>query len=37
MRAKYTVFLPVPAGKALTNLSAAPPAKQIPDLAGEGL
>ena len=37
MRAKYTVLLPVPSGKTLTNLSAAPPAKQIPDLAGEGL
>ena len=37
MRAKYTVLLPVPSGKALTNLPAGPPAKQIPDLAGEGL
>ena len=37
MRANYIVLLPVPTGKALTNLSAGPPAKQIPDLAGEGL
>ena len=37
MRAKYMVLLPVPSGKSLTNLSALPPPKEIPNLASEGL
>lgn len=37
MRAKYTVLLPVPSGKAVASFPASSPTSQIANLGGEGL